>query len=199
MKKTIKLAIVATFVAVSPVFASDCQKLSSDVTQEITKAPEDVLSLVAKHVAANEGCGCEIVKAAIVATEADKALVAQIVQAAITQAPKEMNTIATCAIAVAPDAYKEVQAVYAAAASAQGTSYFVSEKGGDEKGSDQGEVATAANPLDFPSSSGAGGSGSAGVGNPVGPAIGGGPNALIPVGLPLFQPLVITPASATAP
>lgn len=188
MKKTIKLALAATAVVASSVFAEDCQKLSSDVTLEVTKSPEDVLSLVSKYVAANEGCGCEVVKAAIVVTEADKALVAQIVEAAISQAPKEMNTIATCAIAVAPDAHKEIQAVYAASATAQGSSYSVSEKGGyDEKGG--GEVAAAANPLDFPNSGATGN-------NPVGPQPGVRPNVL-PLGLPLIQPPVITPPSVT--
>ena len=208
MKKTIMLVLAASSIAATSIYGADCQKVTADVTQEIVKSPEDVLSLVSQYVAANEGCGCEIVKAAIVATEASKDLVAQIVQAAISEAPKEMNVIATCAIAVAPDAYKEVQAVYAAAASAQGTSYSVSEKGGKSGKGGLGEVATAANPLEFPVSSGTGigagnagagaGAGTPGSGNPVGPTSGGlGSTSIIPSGLPVIQPPVVTPPSIT--
>ncbi len=208
MKKTIMLVLAASSIAATSIYGADCQKLSSDVTQEIIQSPENVLALVSQYVSANEGCGCEVVKAAIVATEASKQLVAQIVQVAIEGAPKEMNVIATCAIAVAPDAYKEVQAVYAAAASAQGTSYSVSEKGGKSglgKGGDVGEVATAANPLEFPVSSGVSGvgggvqgGGAPGSGNPVGPAPGTlGSTSIIPTGLPVIQPPVVTPPSIT--
>jgi hypothetical protein len=68
---------------------------------------------VQKQVAANPACSCEVVKAAIVASEADRQLVGQIVSTAVEAAPENLRIIAQCAIAVAPDALPEVQAVLA--------------------------------------------------------------------------------------
>ena len=61
MKNTIKLAMVsAAMFAASSAFAADCQKVSSDVTVEITKAPENVLSLVSQFVADEEAEGTKV-------------------------------------------------------------------------------------------------------------------------------------------
>jgi len=114
MKNTIKFALVGALLAVAaPVASADCYKVSKQASKEITAQPEQVLSIVAKQIAANKGCACEIVKAAIVATEANKKQVAQIVEQAIALVPKKASLLTTCALAVAPDAHVEVMKVAA--------------------------------------------------------------------------------------
>jgi len=190
MKNTMKYALLGAALAlVTPSYAStpDCYKVSAAVKKAIAANPDEVLELVAAQVAQNESCACEIVKAAIVASDADKKLVADIVSSAITAAPEKMRIIGQCAVAVAPDALAEVQAVVTKMSPNAGDGY--SAKGG-EKGSakDAKGGATpppvASNPLDFPGR------------GPVGPTLGG------PGGFPLFppglQPPVVTPPSSTS-
>ena len=88
--------------------------------------------VVQREVAASPSCSCEVVKAAIVATEADRELVGQIVETAVDAAPDKMRIIAQCAIAVAPDALSDVQAVIAKLDPQSGESF--SSKGGFAKG-----------------------------------------------------------------
>ena len=190
MKNTIKYALFGAALAlVTPSHAAalDCYKVSAAVKKAVAAQPEKVLEVVATQVAQNEACACEIVKAAIVASDADKKMVASIVMTAITEAPEKLRIIGQCAVAVAPDALAEVQAVVTKVGANAGDGY--SSKGG-EKGSAKGakgdEVTppVASNPLDFP-----------GYG-PVGPTPGG------PGGFPLFppglQPPVVTPPSSTS-
>ena len=180
-----KYALFGAILAlVTPVYAEspDCYKVSTAVKTAVATHPEKVLELVATQVAQNESCACEIVKAAIVASGADKQLVAGIVEAAIEAAPSKVRIIGQCAVAVAPDGLAEVQAVvtkYGAAAGDSGADA----KGGDEKGKTVVPPPIPSNPLDFPGK------------GPVGPTLGG------PGGFPLFppglQPPTVTPPSST--
>ncbi|WP_435895972.1 hypothetical protein [Oceaniferula spumae] len=172
------LALVTPSYAAAP----DCYKVSTAVKKAVAANPENVLELVATQVAQNESCACEIVKAAIVASDADKKLVANIVSAAITSAPSKVRIIGQCAVAVAPDALAEVQAVVTKMDANAGDGY--SAKGGAKDA--KGVVVpppVASNPLDFPGR------------GPEGPTPGG------PGGFPLFppglQPPVVTPPSST--
>lgn len=189
MKNTMKYALFGAALAlVTPSYAAapDCYKVSTAVKKAVAANPENVLELVATQVAQNESCACEIVKAAIVASDADKKLVANIVSSAISSAPSKVRIIGQCAVAVAPDALAEVQAVVTKFGANAGDGY--SAKGG-EKGSAKDAQAgptpppVASNPLDFPGR------------GPVGPTLGG------PGGFPLFppglQPPVVTPPSST--
>lgn len=168
MKNTIKYALFgAVLASVTPAFADapDCYKVSTAVKKAVTAQPDKVLELVASQVAQNESCACEVVKAAIVASDADKALVANIVETAVTAAPSKMRIIGQCAVAVAPDALAQVQAVITKYGAVGGDSGY-SAKGGDEKGGKSVVTPSVAqNPLDFPN----GGQ----LNNPVGPTPGG--------------------------
>lgn len=114
MKNTIKFALVgALLAAAAPVASADCYKVSKQAAKEISAQPEQALSILAKKISANKGCACEILKAAIVATEADKKQVAQMVEQAIELVPNKASLLTTCALAVAPDAHVEVMKVAA--------------------------------------------------------------------------------------
>lgn len=150
MKKTLKLALFgAAFSAVtsSGLLAADCAQLAASVTAAVNEAPAKVLETVQSQIAANSGCACEIVRAAITASDAEKDAVAAIVRTAIMAAPEEARLIAQCAVATAPDAIAEVQAVLSSLEPAQGET--VSEKGGLAKGG-EAPAPFDANPLDFP-------------------------------------------------
>jgi len=139
------LGLAATPLSAEP---ADCLQVALTVKQEIKAAPAKFLEIVEKQVAANEDCACEIVKAAIQATDADEESVARIVEVAATTAPEKMRLIAQCAMAVAPDALAGVQAVLAKIDpnSGEGT---VSAKGGLEK-APIAPPPVVPNPLDFP-------------------------------------------------
>ena len=155
MKTTIKYALFgAVLASITPAFADapDCYKVSVAVKKAVAAQPDKVLELVAAQVGQNESCACEVVKAAIVATDADKALVANIVNAAVTAAPSKLRIIGQCAVAVAPDALAEVQAVVTKMSSNAGDSGYSAK--GDEKGGEKGKIVVVPpviqNPLDFP-------------------------------------------------
>ncbi|MBK1790425.1 hypothetical protein [Persicirhabdus sediminis] len=196
MKKTTKFALfsaaLAAVTAVAPAQAADCVSVANTVKKAVADSPGDLLEVVAKTVSANESCACEIVKAAIIATEAEKELVAAIASTAMTAAPDKARIIAQCSVAVAPDALAEVQAVYVKFAANSGESGY-SSKGGEKsaKGAKEPIAKPASsNPLDFPN----GGNDF----NPVGPTIGGpGGSPLLPAGVPVGQPPVVTPPAAS--
>ena len=147
MKHAIKYTLfVAALTLVIPAQAEkiDRQQVYTNVKNNVSTNPEMVLELVKKNVAKNQSCACEIVKAAIIASNADKNLVADIVEAAITSAPDKARLIGQCAVAVAPDALAEVQAVVVKYG-------VVSVKAAspDKTSSYQDEVKSN-NPLDFP-------------------------------------------------
>ena len=201
MKNTLKFALTALLFAAAP-FAQantlDCVKVSNAVRLAVAADSDKVLEIVAKQIAANESCACEVVKAAIIASDAKKEVVAQIVDVAINEAPSMLRIIAQCAIAIAPDAQPNIQAILEKYDFAGGEGD--SEKGALEKGGVPDDVASA-NPLDFPASEGYGSSAARPEGGaaPVGPAPGGpGGFPLLPPGLPLTFPPVVTPPSLTA-
>jgi hypothetical protein len=116
MKRTLNYALLACAVAIAPVALaeeSNCSKVSEAVMKLVAAKPDNVLAIVARQTGANPSCACEVVKAAIVATEAPSKLVGQIVATAIEASPEKMNVITACAIAVAPDALPQIKAVLA--------------------------------------------------------------------------------------
>ena len=199
MKKTLKFALTAVLLAAAPLASAkdvDCVKVSDAVKAAVIADSNNVLEIVATQVAANESCACEIVKAAIVASDADRKTVALIVDTAILEAPDQLRIIAQCAIAIAPDAIAKIQAVVEKYDKAGGEGH--SEKGGLSK---EGiAVVDTPNPLDFPGGSndsgnpvGVGDSG--GSGDNAGPPSGEFPN---PPGLPpVFAPVPIPPCITT--
>ncbi len=86
----------------------DCGAESKKVTKAVTATPEDVLKIVSKEVGSAPTCVCEIVKAAIKASKADKALVVDIVTTASELVPDETPTIIACAIDTAPEAARAI-------------------------------------------------------------------------------------------
>ena len=193
MKKKLKFALTAVLFAAAPLASAkgvDCVKVSDAVKVAVTADSNNVLEIVATQVAANTPCACEIVKAAIVASDADKKTVALIVDTAILEAPDQLRVITQCAIAIAPDAIAEIQAVVEKYDKAGGEGY--SGKGGlSVEGIPAVKLATSTdgdtpNPLDTPGE----------PGDPVGSPRGESP--LMPPGLPpVFAPVPIPPSITT--
>lgn len=151
MKNTLKFALTAVLMGAAPVASADvvdCVKLSNAVKAAVVADSSNVLDIVSKNIAANESCACEIVKAAIIGSDADSGLVARIVEAAILEAPSEMRLIAQCAMATAPEAAPKVQAVLEKFDKAGGEGS--SDKGGLDDSKDVVPDVEGANPLDFP-------------------------------------------------
>lgn len=89
----------------------DCQKIYHSVKHQIESKEENILAIVSQETGANPACACEIVKAAIAATDSDPAKVAAIAEAAILAAPESMRIISQCAIASAPDSLPKIQSL----------------------------------------------------------------------------------------
>lgn len=110
-------AMVLSFALATPLLRagapSTCDQLSKDVREAVAKEPAKVLMIVEDALVINESCACEIVKAAIQASNADQAMVQQIVQTAIAVAPKMAAVIAECAAAVAPQFGEAINATVA--------------------------------------------------------------------------------------
>lgn len=111
MSPAISLRVVGLSLALcsagSSAFAgapTKCDKIAQDVRESVTKEPSKVLMIVEDALVINENCACEIVKAAITASKADKAMAKQIVQTAVAVAPKMSPVIMECANAVSPGA-----------------------------------------------------------------------------------------------
>ena len=83
---------------------SNCDKIAQDVRESVSKEPTKVLMIVEDALVINETCACEIVKAAITASNADQPMVKQIVQTAVAVAPKMTPVIIECANAISPGA-----------------------------------------------------------------------------------------------
>lgn len=131
MKNTLKFTITAALLAVSPLASAgqaDCVKLSNAVKVAVAADSAKLLEIVVANISANESCACEIVKAAIVASDANDKVVAKIVNAAILEAPSQARVIAQCAIATSPSSTAAVQSVLEKYDAAGGEGY--SEKGG---------------------------------------------------------------------
>lgn len=119
---TVALAMMAAGVAAADSAAvetesldenSDCYSLALRVGQRVKEDRAALLEVVTLEAAANTACACEVVKAALVAAEADPETVAQVVEAVAVAAPETMRMVAQCAIAVSPDSLGRVQAVLA--------------------------------------------------------------------------------------
>jgi hypothetical protein len=98
-----------------------CEDISRDVTTAIQNDPSKALMIVEDALVINESCACEIIKAAILASQADSAMVNQIVQTGISVAPKMSGVIMDCATAVSPAALSSVTATTKTTASYEPT------------------------------------------------------------------------------
>ena len=85
---------------------SACDQIASDVKTAVAKDPSKVLMIVEDALVINEACACEIVKAAITASNAEATMSQQIVQTALAVAPKMAAIITECAESVAPGSAK---------------------------------------------------------------------------------------------
>ena len=130
----------------------DCAPIIERIqaTAERSKAdPIELLRLVDKEVSAHPACACEIVRAAILGTDCDDAIVGYVVETAVRAAPEHMRLIAQCAIATAPDSLNRVQEVMARLSPSAG-------KEGDSAKSAKGKnvevkpAETPPDPLDVP-------------------------------------------------
>lgn len=131
--------------------SANCQSISLSAEQRIKLDASRVLEIVEAEVGANPTCACEVVKAAISASDANTALVAAIVQTAITSAPEQMRMISQCAIASMPESVTAVQALLAKIDPNAGEAASYSSK--SSKSPSDAKVATASmfstpNPLD---------------------------------------------------
>jgi hypothetical protein len=169
--------------------ADDCLDVSNDTAQAVRADKAAVLEIVEGRVTAHPNCACDIVKAAIKATEAEPELVAAIVEAVAMTAPEQMRLASQCAIAVAPDATSEVQAVLIRLDPSSGEA-APSAKGDDPKVPLPPESLPAWNPLDFPTSPGVEIGPTPGTWNP------GGPIPIPPVP-PIITPPVVEPPVGT--
>ena len=77
--------------------AADCVKIAAEVRAAVERDPAKVLVIVEDAMVANESCACEIVKAALHASNANTDLARQIVLTATNVAPNLSNLIAECA------------------------------------------------------------------------------------------------------
>ena len=100
------MAMTSLVVGAEP--APKCGKIAQDVTESITKEPAKVLMIVEDALVINEGCACEIIKAAITASKADVPMVKQIIATAVAVAPKMTPVIMECANATSPGSTDEV-------------------------------------------------------------------------------------------
>jgi hypothetical protein len=115
---TLSMAGVAALVTmafgqVSNAADKDCVKESKKVSSAVSDKPENVLKIVAKEVQEAPTCVCEIVKAAIVSSKADKDMVVQIVTTASGVLPDETPTIIACAVNVSPESAKAIAEAFA--------------------------------------------------------------------------------------
>lgn len=86
----------------------DCGAEYKKVSKAVTASPEDVLKIVTAEVQTAPTCVCEIVKAAIVASKADKSLVVEIVTTASELLPDETPTIIACAVNASPESARAI-------------------------------------------------------------------------------------------
>ncbi|MFD0896102.1 hypothetical protein KBB96_01315 [Luteolibacter ambystomatis] len=126
-----------------------------NIRHRIHEDPSKLLEIVAAEVTANPDRVCEIVKAAIKATENDKESIANIVETAATTKPDAMRLAAQCAVAAVPESLADVQAVLAKLDPATGDKHRSSKDSKDSKDAKDAkeEVApaiTPPNPLDLP-------------------------------------------------
>ena len=137
----------------TPQMSSDCASIGLSIQQRIKLDPSKVLEYVELEISTNQACACEIVKSAIVASDADTAEVVAIVETAITVAPETMRIVSQCAIATMPDSITEVQALLARLDPNAGDSGYSSKSSKSSKSKDAKaavECLILPNPLDLP-------------------------------------------------
>jgi hypothetical protein len=105
MTSNLYSAVLAVFAVgllggTSAAAAPTCDKAAADVRAAVEAAPSRVLIIVEDAMIANEGCACEIVKAAILASNANPELARQITLTASNVAPNLSKVIAECARSV---------------------------------------------------------------------------------------------------
>ncbi|MEM1082595.1 MAG: hypothetical protein AAGI48_00605 [Verrucomicrobiota bacterium] len=130
---------------------TDCTQVAARTKATAERAavdPVELLNLVDREVSASPGCACEIVKAAIIGTNSDDAIVGYIVETAVRASPENMRLIAQCAIATAPDSISRVQEVMSRLDPGAGESS--SAKSAKSKGLEVKPAAAPPDPLDIP-------------------------------------------------
>jgi len=138
-----------------PASAEDggCDNRSLILTQQAKRDPSRVLELLELELAANPGCACELVKAAIQAVDASPEMVAAIVETAVLTTPEHLRMIGQCAIAANPDALAAVQDVLARLdphGSSENASAKSAKSAKDEVATAVAAMPTPPNPLDLP-------------------------------------------------
>ena len=145
MKNTIKYFFAAAALGVVSAHAGDnnCNSVASSVSSRVSADKSEVLKVVSEEIEKNPDCACEIVKAAIVSSKANKNTVGQIVEAAGNAAPDRIDHIVQCATSAAPDAAANIQ---------NAAAKFQDAKGSIPGGSTNGEPLTddSGNPLNLP-------------------------------------------------
>jgi len=89
----------------------DAFKQVTAAVKESKKSNEDILNIVKLYAQRDASCLCDVVKASIIASEADKNFVKEIVETAILTAPNQLQAVVSCSIAIAPDASKQISEV----------------------------------------------------------------------------------------
>ncbi len=172
----------------------DCNTVALSVGQRIKLHPEKVLEIVALEMEENSNCACDVVKAAIRASNADPGLTADIVETVITNAPETMRIASQCAIALVPESLTTIQALLAKLDANAGEGY-------SSKGSKGGKDAKGAEVLSASGRDGANGrNGLAGGPDPADPGITpprvdpGNPLDIVPPSSPgqIIPPLIIS-------
>lgn len=98
---------------------------------------DELLGMVLKHILKDPEQACEVVKEAILVSEADEDLVAAIVETACEAAPEKMRIIAQCAMAVSPNSLHRIQQVLAKLDPGGVDLYFDEKAGLDKSGLDK--------------------------------------------------------------
>lgn len=136
-----------------PEAATDCGTIALSVAHRVNQDCSRLLEFVEREVAANPNCACEIVKAAIHASDATPQTVAAIAETAIHAAPESMRMISQCAIAASPESLSYIQSLLARLDPGAGESAHVAKGAKTAKGGKLPPVeppAAARNPLDRP-------------------------------------------------
>ncbi|MBK1825750.1 hypothetical protein [Haloferula rosea] len=154
MNRILAISLLATGIFAAPALAEDSSEqviARTKATAERAAAdPIELLRLVDKEVTNHPDYACEVVKAAILGTDCDDAIVGYVVETAVRAAPEHMRLIAQCAIATAPDSLLRVQEVMARLEPGAGTAAR-SSKSAKGKGLEVKPAAIAPpDPLDVP-------------------------------------------------
>lgn len=153
MIRTLAISSLAFGIFAAPALAeSSCEQVVARTKATAERAaadPIELLRLIDEEVSAHPDCACEIVKAAILGTDCDDAIVGYVVETAVRAAPEHMRLISQCAIATAPDSLLRVQEVMARLAPAAGKA-TKSAKSAKGKGVEVKPAATPPDPLDVP-------------------------------------------------